>query len=116
MTIVIALDYESKHPHTLIVMKDEMEAVQAAAKFSEYSGIQLSDDCLRAERRLDGRFERWSWDWPRMVEGIWKQPGPWVWLYAGHEISRIELNTPLKGEDLTYLINRMRGQHLENSK
>ncbi|MNC03758.1 hypothetical protein D3C75_511820 [compost metagenome] len=114
MGLIISLDYEVQNPHTLYVMEDEAAAVAHAERYCANLGLEFNPSKLRAKAECNGRTFRMIWGWPRTIHGVWRKPGPWVWLHAGREFSVIELHTHIPGDELNYLIGRMRGQPVEN--
>ena len=107
MTLIISFAEEMQNPQTLFVMEDAEAIAVHAEKFCLALGLKYDPRYMQAKAEDGGRTFRWYWNYPRELTR------PWVYAYAGIELSRVELHTHLDVRDLNYLIMRMRGRPLE---
>ena len=106
MTLIIKLAEEMLHPRTLFVMEDAEAIAVHAENFCLALGLKYNPQRRQAEAEDGGRTFRWYWDYPR------EQTRPWVYAYAGIELSHIAFHTHVDVRDMNYLIMRVRGRPL----
>jgi hypothetical protein len=104
VALVIGMDYEVRHPRVLYVFRTRELAVEHAQAFCESQGLIYNSTRATAKQFVDGRSFEWWWAWP-VCDRKW----PWVYDFAGIEISTVHIDAPIASTDLLYLVTRIRG-------